>query len=202
MSPGPTRTAELSTRQRERLRLASLDPDTTAIFSRYVHVETAVGVAVGVAIAAAGAIVAVVQTLGSWWGLVPVAVGAALIGGVWVRSRRWVATVRRSLTSPAHASTWSACFGRETIRRYPYLPGPAYADLGRSSAAAGAQRVPLMGGQRSPISIQQPVRVTVIAGSRRCCAPTLIMLDDGILFASPTSVTSRLRRLLWRMDRA
>jgi hypothetical protein len=30
----------------------------------------------------------------------------------------------------------------------------------------------------------------------------LIKLDDGTLFASPTSVTSRLRQLLWRMDRA
>jgi len=93
MIPGPTRTAELSTRQRERLRLASLDPDTTAILSRYVHVEIGIAVATGVVIAVAGAIVAVVQTPGSGWGFVPVAVGAALIGecgfdpgGGWRRS--------------------------------------------------------------------------------------------------------------------
>lgn len=62
MIPGPTRTAELSTRQRERLCLASLDPDTTAILSRYVHVEIGIAVATRVAVGVTGAIVAVVQT--------------------------------------------------------------------------------------------------------------------------------------------
>ncbi len=40
----PTPTADLSVRDRELLRLATLDPDMTAILSRYVHAETAIGV--------------------------------------------------------------------------------------------------------------------------------------------------------------
>jgi hypothetical protein len=199
---GPTRRADLSVRDRELLHLASLDPGTRAILSRYVHLETAVGVVAGIAIGLAGGIMAAIQSSSTWWGLVPVGVAAALSGGVWVRSRRWVTKVRRSLISPAHASTWSAHFVREPVRRYPYLPGRVYADLGRSSTAYGRQRVPLMGGQRSPTSRQQPVMATVIAGSRHCCPTTVIIVDDALLFASPAPVTSSLRRLFCRMDRS
>ena len=200
MLRGSIHTTDLSVRHREVLHLASLDPDTTAILSRYVRVETLVGVVAGVAIAAAGGIMTAARSSSSWWGLVSVAVGAALSGGAWVRSRHWVTKVKRSLVSPGHASTWSARFDREPLRRYPHLQGTAYADLSRSSAVRGAPRVPLIGGQRVPI--RQPVTVVVIAGSQSGCAPTAIIVDDGLLFASPTPVTTRLRRRLWRMNRA
>ena len=135
---GSIHTADLSVRDREVRHLTSLDPDTTAILSRYVRVETLVGVVAGIAMAAAGGIMAAVQSSSSWWGLVPVVVGAALSGGAWVRSRHWVTKVRRSLLSPGHASTWSARFGRVPLRRYPQLPGLVYANLSRSSAVRGA----------------------------------------------------------------
>ena len=197
---GSIHTAGLSVRHRELLRRVSLDPDTSAILSRYVRVETVVGLVAGVAIAAVGGIMAAVQSSSSWWGLVPIAVGAALSGGTWVRSRHWVTKVKRSLVSPGHASTWSARFGRVPLRHYPHLPGLDYADLGPSSAVRGAPPVPLIGGQRVPI--RQPVTVVVIAGSQSGCAPTAIIVDDGLLFASPTPVTTRLRRRLWRQGRA
>ena len=124
----PTPTADLSVRDRELLRLATLDPVMTAILSRYVHVETAIGVMAGIAIGLAGAVLVLVQD-SSIWCLVPVGVAAALSGGIWVRSRRWVAEVRRSSLAPAHSSTCLARFGREPHPRYRHLPGPDYAYL-------------------------------------------------------------------------
>lgn len=41
MTPDPVRTVELSTRDRELIHCASLDPDTTKILARHVTVETA-----------------------------------------------------------------------------------------------------------------------------------------------------------------
>jgi hypothetical protein len=120
---GSMHTADLGVRHRELLHLASMDPDTTTILSCYVRDETVVGVVAGIAIAGAGGIMAAVQSSSRWWGLVPVAVGAVLSGGAWVRSRHWVTRVKRSLLSPGHVSTWSARFGRVPLRRYPHLPG-------------------------------------------------------------------------------
>ena len=125
MLVGSIHSTDLSLRHGEVLRLASLDPDTTAILSRYARVETMVGVVVGAAIAGMGVTMAAVQSSSSWWGLVPVAVGAALSGGAWVRSRHWVTKLKRSLRSPGYASTWLARFGRQPLWRYPHLHGPS-----------------------------------------------------------------------------
>lgn len=189
----------LALRDRERLHLASVDPDTTAILSRHVQVETAVAAVAAAAMALAGGIMVAVQAWSSWWGLLPFAVAAALVGGVRARSRRWVSKVRRSLLSPAHASICSARFARRPLRRYSHLPGPVYAEIGPPIAVFGCQQVPLMGCQRLPSSVrQQPVTVTLIAGSRSGWPPTVIIVDDMILFASPAQLTSRVLHLFQR----
>jgi hypothetical protein len=76
---GSIHTADLSVRHRDVLHLASVDPETAAILSRYVRVETLVGVVAGVAIAAAGGIMVAAQSPSSWWGLVRVAVATDLL---------------------------------------------------------------------------------------------------------------------------
>jgi hypothetical protein len=200
MFRGSIHTADLSVRHREVLHLASLDPDTTAFLSRYVRVETLVGVVAGVAIAGAGGIMAAAQSSSSWWGLVPVAVGVALSGGAWVRSRHWVTKVKRSLVSPGQASTWSARFGRVPLRHYPHLLGSAYAYLAPSTPVRGAPRVPLIEGQSVPIR-QQLSPVIVIAGSRSGWSPTAIIVEERLLFASPTPAAARLRRRFRRQGR-
>lgn len=199
MSRVPTPMADLSVRDRELLRLATLDPDTTATLSRYVHVETAIGLVAGVAFGLAGAILVLVQNASAWWGLLSAGVAAALSGGVWVRSRRWVATVTVPLISPAHSSTCLARFGREPHPRYPSLPGPDYAYLHYSTSGRRCERVPLIGGQRPPDSEQRPVTITVITGCRHRWRPTVLIVDDTVLFASPVSLTSRMQALIWRI---
>lgn len=195
MTPDPVRTVELSTRDRELIHCASLDPDTTKILARHVTLETAVGTVAGVCVGLTGGILVAIQTANGWWIFVPLLVGAGLSVGSWARAKQWVTKVRRSLISPIRASTWSATFYHEPSRLYQYRPGSPCVYLESSKPRYRAQRVPLMTGQRPPIIRQQPVMVTVITASRIWPQPTLIIAGDTLLLASPSSVTSRLRYL-------
>lgn len=196
----PRRAVELGARERERLRLAGADPDATAILARYVRLEVAVGAAAGLAVALSGAIMAAVSAPSAWWALVPVVVGAALGAGARLRSRRWVKAVTTSLHHPVYALSGPARFGREPLKRYPHLPGPAYAELGCSPSRAGHVRVGLMGGQHVPLGSPQAVTTTVISKSRRGWPPTALIAGDAVLLASPAPLTSHLRHRCRRTD--
>ncbi len=193
--------ADITVTDRDRLRLAGIDPETEAILARHIRTETAVALVAGLAVSIGGAVAAATPPGAGWWCLLAVAVGAAFGGGSWVRSRRWVAKVRHALNAPDHAWIWQAHFGDEPLRLYPHLPGPIHIDLSVSDPAGRPRRVPLMDGQHPPVRWQPLLTVTVIAGPRPHCRPTVIFADDTILFASPEPISNRLRRTPRRNDR-
>ena len=202
MAGRPFRTAELGRPERDRLRAASIDPDSTGVLARYVRLESAVGAAVGLIVALSGGAMAAIAAPSPWWALVPVAVGAALGQGARLRARRWVKTVTASLTRPVCATRGPARFERQPLRHFPHLPGPAYAELSCPAPGRGHLRVPLMGGQRSPASRDQPaVMVTVISKSRRGWPPTALIAGGTVFLASPAPLASHLRHHRRRADR-